>query len=443
MSILFLIHLCQLPHSHSAMVDLLGHRFQSDQKERYFVHNITEGFLQSDSVLLSDAKVDDTTKRNHIINSIDSLIEVIEREQIQGASSYTGALGVVATNIHLFRVTKDSRHIERALSDLNKVRKSELKRDVSNWHIGMGGYYAMKAVAQHLVGDTTRAANASGTLLTHLRDSNQIAESNEILYGRAGLLECIMYVRGYLNDLSFGSEVAKEIVHSMLTEGSAKEGRLYYEWHGKEYLGAAHGYAGILYTLLHFPDAVAHYNKNALDVIRKTLDHIITSYIYQSHNVMSSTKSSNDDRLVHWCHGAPGYIPLLIKASEVWGNEQYRSVAAEMGEMVWQRGLLRKGIGLCHGISGNGYSFLSLYRSLKSPYWVWRARVFADFALAAISKGVVRKADHPLSLYEGTAGLVCYVADLLHPSTSHFVGYESPPLNEELCDSPKGSLEEL
>lgn len=40
----------------------------------------------------------------------------------------------------------------------------------------------------------------------------------------------------------------------------------------------------------------------------------------------------------------------------------YLKVAQEFGEVTWQRGLLRKGYSLCHGVAGNGYTFLVLFQ---------------------------------------------------------------------------------
>ena len=37
----------------------------------------------------------------------------------------------------------------------------------------------------------------------------------------------------------------------------------------------------------------------------------------------------------------------------------------EAGELVWKYGLLKKGPGICHGIAGNGYTFLSLRRGSR------------------------------------------------------------------------------
>jgi hypothetical protein len=34
-------------------------------------------------------------------------------------------------------------------------------------------------------------------------------------------------------------------------------------------------------------------------------------------------------------------------------------------EVTWRRGLLAKGPGLCHGVAGNGYALLSVYRCTR------------------------------------------------------------------------------
>ena len=48
----------------------------------------------------------------------------------------------------------------------------------------------------------------------------------------------------------------------------------------------------------------------------------------------------------------------------MWGGDtdKYLVAARSGGELVWQRGLIKKGPGLCHGVAGNGYTFLHLYQ---------------------------------------------------------------------------------
>ena len=75
-----------------------------------------------------------------------------------------------------------------------------------------------------------------------------------------------------------------------------------------------------------------------------------------------------EHELVHWCHGAPGWIPLFTRPEiqdELFsvGEKTLRGIeiAEKFGECVWTKGLLKKGLGLCHGIGGNGLVLYSIY----------------------------------------------------------------------------------
>lgn len=58
---------------------------------------------------------------------------------------------------------------------------------------------------------------------------------------------------------------------------------------------------------------------------------------------------------------------------QVFKEEKYLKDAVECSDVIWQRGLLRKGYGICHGTAGNGYSFLSLYRLTQDKKYLYRA----------------------------------------------------------------------
>lgn len=58
-----------------------------------------------------------------------------------------------------------------------------------------------------------------------------------------------------------------------------------------------------------------------------------------------------------------------------------------------------QGLGLCHGISGNAYSLLSLYRATGDELWLGRAQQFALF-MAEEWKSLLPIPDEPFSLYE-------------------------------------------
>ncbi len=85
----------------------------------------------------------------------------------------------------------------------------------------------------------------------------------------------------------------------------------------------------------------------------------------------SGRSRKEEDQLVHWCHGAAGVVYLFARAYIVFGGDKYLAAAVKCGECVWRKGLLKKGPGICHGISGGGYVFLTLYRSaMHVPVYV-------------------------------------------------------------------------
>ena len=66
------------------------------------------------------------------------------------------------------------------------------------------------------------------------------------------------------NLLDYATISVIKVCQSIIKSGSTKAGvnhagiPLKYEWHEKEYIGAAHGYLGILFQLLHV-SLVIHY----------------------------------------------------------------------------------------------------------------------------------------------------------------------------------------
>jgi len=76
--------------------------------------------------------------------------------------------------------------------------------------------------------------------------------------------------------------------------------------------------------------------------------------------------------------------------------------------------------GICHGIAGNGYAFLLLFRLTKDNAYLYKAERFYHFMQQNTFRENSRTPDYPYSLYEGTAGTVCFIADLLDPDHSTF-----------------------
>lgn len=105
---------------------------------------------------------------------------------------------------------------------------------------------------------------------------------------------------------------------------------------------------------------------------------------------------------------------------------------------IWNYGVLKKGFGLCHGISGNAYAFISpSVQSLfhdRTAEFTKKAQFFALLheepdvmrAIRAYNfedRMTVGKSDEPYSLMVGIAGDVCFTIDVLKGS-GYFPGYD-------------------
>ena len=124
--------------------------------------------------------------------------------------------------------------------------------------------------------------------------------------------------------------------------------------------------------------------------------------------------------------------------SQALGDARYLSSAERCGVAVWERGLLKKGYGLCHGAAGNAYTFLQLYRLTgQAHHWNRALRVrrsvscdslrsvscdvilpvqFAEWC-ATPSQRATRSPDCPLSLFEGVAGVAFFYNDIIMMSS--------------------------
>ena len=73
-------------------------------------------------------------------------------------------------------------------------------------------------------------------------------------------------------------------------------------------------------------------------------------------------------RLVHWCHGAPGFIPLLACAAAAFPDDavDFTAAAVQAGEVVWERGLLKKVLSLWLTVSWRSYRPSIRFGPLKS-----------------------------------------------------------------------------
>ena len=251
--------------------------------------------------------------------------------------------------------------------------------------------------------------------------------SNEWLYGRAGYLYFLRLCRSHFEGQA-GSQSILELLTQTIERTIRRilEEPLPWTWHGKEYLGAAHGYIGIITQI------VLSRNQNHTRGLVDIMDRVLALQ-FPSGNFPSSAKESyteHDDRLVQFCHGGPGFVMSLNSTAEYFPTNikvKMQEAVEKARADIWNRGLLTKPPCLCHGIVGNALAFsraddnrfeqLLAYSTTQSI----EANARADPS-RALNKGWLHDAgrdDAFAGLYTGEAGRawVWAVADAKLPRT--------------------------
>ncbi|KAF8066986.1 lanthionine synthetase C-like protein [Lyophyllum atratum] len=296
-------------------------------------------------------------------------------------------------------------------------------------------------------------------------------EACEVLYARAGLLYALLRLRAGLERAEGGNravgsldkrksvvDAVRRVVGDDFLGGIVKAiieiGRvgardwvfsfppLMWTWHGKRYLGAAHGVGGILHVLWNCPLGVLEpYTGEMIKTLSWLMD-------CQEPNGNWPTKAPDgffdpiqdtDAELIQWCHGASGICVFLcttlrrdtprISLEKALRRRVVQAVY-EGARIVYRHGLLKKGIGICHGVAGSVYALLAAARvlddkktgdvdddkmTLKSGY-LHKAVHLAQLATQyqeLTASGKMKRPDAPWSLYEGAAGMCCAWSEVL------------------------------
>lgn len=344
-------------------------------------------------------------------------------------TSYTGWAGIALLYLHLHNVFRESSFLQKALEYVSRSLKCLTRRHDVTFLCGDTGPLAVAAVVFYRLQRVQEADECINRLMQyHQTVVNGSAElPDELLYGRMGYLYSLVFVNQQLGQDRIPLQYIQQISESVLVSGEhlsrkfrvQNQSPLMYEWYQEQYVGAAHGLAGIYYFLMQpgFVSVVEYVHR----LVKPSVDHVCRLKFPTG----NYPPCIGDDRdlLVHWCHGAPGVVYMLLQAYRAFGVPHYLEHALHCGEVVWRWGLLRKGYGLCHGVAGNAYTFLALYRQTQDPKHLYRACMFADWCMNYGKHGC-RTPDTPFSLFEGMAGTIYFLADLLQPMKARFPAFE-------------------
>jgi lantibiotic modifying enzyme len=399
--------------------------------DRFFENRLPD-YDSSASPLLTNDKL--TNERiesaaRQLLQLLESKLRSKHEIDESDVSVYTGTSGYALLYYFLFRKTSDEKYL-KACQSYASMSLTKRGNGRVTFLCGDVGPLAVTALSQSAAGDLNAAMKSIQQIVAFLPavlDLNSRLP-DELLYGRTGYLCAINFLRQQIPAAGTGlltDDIVRQVLVSIIESGRRtalqckSESPLMYFWHDSPYVGAAHGLCGIMYHLLLNDRLLLKEELETL--IRPALNYLLTLR-FPSGNIRSSC-GKDADRLVHWCHGAPGLVYTLTEGFRVFGDGKYLEAALLSGDVIWSRGLLKKGYGLCHGVAGNAYAFLNLFHVTGDQKHLHRAVAFAEFCSEYGSHGC-RVADCPWSLFEGLAGIVYFMFDILDPHHARFPAYE-------------------
>jgi hypothetical protein len=301
----------------------------------------------------------------------------------------------------------------------------------------------------------------------------------ELLYGTTGYLYSLLFLKKYLlsqdnknnnnvvdkNQIKTLDDTILDIYNILLNSGlkSMKKYKwdksLLFPFHvsgnkpPKFYLGAAHGLIGSLYMLLStikfYPEllkqeiSLNNSKTTTYEILLKSLKFTQSLQIKSTGNFPSDMEGNDSGDKVHFCHGCIGAIYLFLLAEEFFPNNGFKETALLSNNSLWERGLLYKGNGVCHGMSGVIYGLIKLYKYTKNELYLKEAigicyGTFDPEIQKLVGEYVdpQRKCkgipDTPYSLMEGEGGCLVMYYDLMsilsNKNNSDFIaifpGYE-------------------
>ena len=242
------------------------------------------------------------------------------------------------------------------------------------------------------------SAELADALFARVRE-NIDNETDELMWGSPGTMLAARAVHEWTGEERW-AEAHRESAQALLDRREASGlwvQRLYGAQH--RFLGPAHGLVGIVHALL--PE----------DDLRRETAAILTDEAIVEDGFATwpalaggNLEPQEGGIRLQWCHGAPGMVGT---AAEYLDEELLLAGA----ELTWRAGAhgSEKGVGLCHGTSGNGFPLLKTFARTGDERWLERARRFAVHALKQAESTPGR-----YSLFTGDIGAALFASSCLN-----------------------------
>jgi hypothetical protein len=254
-------------------------------------------------------------------------------------------------------------------------------------HCGIGNEVLAQLALRTVI---DKAEALARKLCSYEKVVNVEGGSDEWLYGRAGYLYFLRLAATAFDSSSKVTSLVKTTMQKTCQRILASQQP--WTFHGKAYVGAAHGAFGILAQVVVSDPTCA---KDAGSILEGLLQ-----LQFPSGNFPSSLPPGSD-RLVQFCHGGPGVVKSLRSLRPHFPKLHTTiDVATRAAQSdIEERGLLTKEPCLCHGIAGN---VLALDDDQKIHHFL--AHMTSDAMEVTSWLGKAGRDDKFVGLFTGEAG---------------------------------------
>lgn len=188
-------------------------------------------------------------------------------------------------------------------------------------------------------------------------------------------------------------------------------------------LGAAHGWAGMLYAVMRWCQSTG---RSVPDDLPKRLRELesCAEPVDRGRRWVWEYGHEQSPYMPGWCNGTTGQVLLWTLAARMQGEDRFLNLAIRAGWNVWEDSA--QSASLCCGLAGRGYALLHLYRVTQDHAWRRRACHLAYSAVASLRAFPVEEnKGYEHSLYKADVGVASLIADLAAPETAVFPFFES------------------
>ena len=289
---------------------------------------------------------------------------------------------------------------------------------ISLFH-SLSGLHCVRALVSAAQGDAGSANAALSAFVEHTAQpcgSDDPTAAIDLVFGNAGLLLACSELIESIGDLP-GFELAPVRVRGEALAGDllATIRRAPIARSELEDLGIAHGWGGLLFSLLRWLRATRGVPDPA---INERLRELAALARPSGAGLRWPHRTTDAASMDGWCNGSAGFSMLYSLACQRLTQPQFGELAQRAGFSAWAS--LSGNGSLCCGQAGAGYALLAVYRLTGEPVWLRRAQVAAVRAASDRTRHFPQDA-----LYKGAVGVALLVEDLKDPTNSAMPLFEA------------------